>query len=774
MLLLILLLLLLLLLPLLLPLQLLILVGVLRSPDELEFSKKVKQKSLSFHERECEDDPDATTKFIRLNRAYEVLKDEDLRKKYDLHGEEGLDDSGGQNYHSWNYYKDNFGIYDEDPEIITLNKADFEMSVTGSTIWFINFYHPMCSHCHTLAPVWREVARELEGVIRIGAVNCDDDYHLCSSQGIGSYPSLLFYPGRHVYQSSKTKEQLMNYVLRQVDSQVDTLTNDNLEIFQSSEEYKTRPWIVAYYTSRDEVDEFWLTEVKLGAMFKDILNFGRVECFQHNSKELCKEFDSEMGIKFFNAEELARRGGQVLSSLNAQEIAREVMAFMPEITELSYDKYQEVRQMLRTQEESVAWLIHFSSQSDDDNFEHRKLPGLLPNLNLGRVDCSAQKAECDELYISRTPSFILFKPNGGYELHKGRLLAQDIANFAREGASSSNFQILTPKEFPEVLRDGSLWFVDFYAPWCPPCMKLLPEFRKASRLVEEPVMFGSIDCTAHSGLCNQFNIRQYPTTILYNNSIPHSYTCFHTANQIVEFVKDTLHPVVQDLDGEQFDDLILQKPRSKLYVVDYFANWCGPCNDMAPEYSRFARMVQNIPGVKIIKIDCAKNSATCRQQSINSYPTIRLYGFGNYGTRSFVQYDAWNRDAAGFRQWLQEYLPSKVTTLSDMEDVLDSSEPWIVDFYAPWCGHCQVFAPTFEDIATDLEGQVKAGKVNCQQHQWLCNKMHVNEYPTVRFYRGTVRGQKQNVYGYTMGTLTKDWIMYELNQRIPRVKHDEL
>lgn len=81
-------------------------------------------------------------------------------------------------------------------ECVRLFVLSSEQSVTGSSdIWFINFYHPMCSHCHTLAPVWRKVARELEGVVRIGAVNCDDDYHLCSSQGIRSYPTLVSYPG---------------------------------------------------------------------------------------------------------------------------------------------------------------------------------------------------------------------------------------------------------------------------------------------------------------------------------------------------------------------------------------------------------------------------------------------------------------------------------------------------------------------------------------------------------------------------------------------------
>ena len=41
---------------------------------------------------------------------------------------------------------------------------------------------------------WREVGRELEGVIRIGAVNCGDEWMLCQHQGIRSYPTLIMYP----------------------------------------------------------------------------------------------------------------------------------------------------------------------------------------------------------------------------------------------------------------------------------------------------------------------------------------------------------------------------------------------------------------------------------------------------------------------------------------------------------------------------------------------------------------------------------------------------
>lgn len=58
-----------------------------------------------------QDDNGAHDKFLKVNRAYEVLKDEELRKKYDEHGEAGLKDDfqGGSRYESWKFYQQSFG-----------------------------------------------------------------------------------------------------------------------------------------------------------------------------------------------------------------------------------------------------------------------------------------------------------------------------------------------------------------------------------------------------------------------------------------------------------------------------------------------------------------------------------------------------------------------------------------------------------------------------------------------------------------------------------------
>lgn len=74
--------------------------------------------------------------------------------------------------------------------------------------------------------------------------------------------------------------------------------------------------------------------------------------------------------------------------------------------------------------------------------------------------------------------------------------------------------------------------------WCPPCMNLLPEFRKSSKLDKsKTVLFGTIDCTINNKICEQFNVRSFPTTILFNNSNPNLYHGQHNAQDISEFIE---------------------------------------------------------------------------------------------------------------------------------------------------------------------------------------------------------------------------------------------
>jgi len=68
--------------------------------------------------------------------------------------------------------------------------------------------------------------------------------------------------------------------------------------------------------------------------------------------------------------------------------------------------------------------------------------------------------------------------------------------------------------------------------------------------------------------------------------------------------------------------------------------------------------------------------------------------------------------------------------------VLDSQETWMVEFYAPWCGHCKALAPHWKQAASKLNGIVKFGAVDADKHRQLGQKYNVKGFPTIKIFKG--------------------------------------
>jgi thioredoxin 1 len=101
-----------------------------------------------------------------------------------------------------------------------------------------------------------------------------------------------------------------------------------------------------------------------------------------------------------------------------------------------------------------------------------------------------------------------------------------------------------------------------------------------------------------------------------------------------------------------------------------------------------------------------------------------------------------------------------VSDASFQADVLDSTAPVLVDFWAEWCGPCKMIAPILDEVASAYQGKVQVAKVNVDENRDIPAKFGIRGIPTlIMFKDGQIAATK-------VGALTKAQLTAFIDQQL--------
>ncbi|XP_062143972.1 probable protein disulfide-isomerase A6 [Alnus glutinosa] len=210
---------------------------------------------------------------------------------------------------------------------------------------------------------------------------------------------------------------------------------------------------------------------------------------------------------------------------------------------------------------------------------------------------------------------------------------------------------------------------------------------------------------------------------------------------LVLFASSVIAEDVVVLTDDNFDKEVGQDRGA---LVEFYAPWCGHCKKLAPEYEKLGTSFKKAKSTMIGKVDCDSHKDLCSKYGVSGYPTIQWFPKGSLEPKKY--------EGARTAEALVEFVnteggtnvkiaatPSNVVVLtadSFNEIVLDETKDVLVEFYAPWCGHCKSLAPTYEKVATAFkrEEDVVIANLDSDKYKDLAEKYGVTGYPTLKFF----------------------------------------
>jgi len=170
---------------------------------------------------------------------------------------------------------------------------------------------------------------------------------------------------------------------------------------------------------------------------------------------------------------------------------------------------------------------------------------------------------------------------------------------------------LTDSTFTTVIEQnpGTLWLLDFYAPWCGHCKKLAPVLDDVAARSNVPLAIGTIDATAHKSTASKFDVKGFPTLMSYRDGAFSKYKGGRSYDAIVSWATRMSGPAVSPL-ADLTDASVAAFVGSNIgFVFDAGAN---PPAGAVEGFEEFARAKQDSHSFSALEKPSSGATKVCR------------------------------------------------------------------------------------------------------------------------------------------------------------------